>query len=94
MVYHRNNQSYRDQIHADLHALLCDEAEKRRQRGVDFAKFERLAMWRKVNEVRAELGKDPLPLRSVEEVEQYALGHFDYGLKFALYCSELVLDRP
>lgn len=31
-----------------------------------------------------------LPLSEVERVEQLALGHTDYGIKFALYCSELV----
>lgn len=60
--------------------------------GMDWRNYEKMVMWGEVNKFRAALDKPLLNFDKIEEVEQYACGHFDYTKKFALYCAELVLD--
>lgn len=54
-----------------------------------WAAFERARMHEAVNAIRAERGLSALPLDAVVRVEQLAVGHSDYSLKFAFYCAEL-----
>lgn len=60
----------------------------------EWVAFEREAMHRAVNQVRAENGLDEVPVESVRRVERLAEGHYDYTSKFALYCAELALEIP
>lgn len=84
---------YRNALHQELHELLCSEADKRDQRE-DWVMAERGALCDAVNRHRTRLGKSPVTMDDVERVEQQAVGHTDYGTKFALYCTELVEERP
>jgi len=93
-MFHTNHYMYRNKLHYDLHQLLCDEAEKRNERGTTWAAMELAAMWGRVNQERKNLDKLPVSLEDVKKVERMALGHSDYGTKFALYCTELVEDTP
>jgi len=94
-MYRANGHTYRNKLHHDFHMLLCDEADQRDKRGVaEWPLMERRAMWKRVNEERIQLGKVPVPLEEVARVEQTALGHTDYGTKYALYCTELVENTP
>ena len=88
------NYTYRNDLHRELHSLLCAEAEKRDGRGLAWVEQERGVMCDAVNRHRARLGKKPVTMDDVEAVEQLAVGHVDYGTKFALYCTELVQERP
>jgi hypothetical protein len=88
-----NGYTYRNKLHHSFHELLCSEAEKRDQRE-DWPTVERTAMWEAVNRHRTQVGKERLPIEDVERVEQMAVGHTDYGTKYALYCTELVEDTP
>lgn len=85
--------TYRNELHRELHELLCSEAEKRNERS-DWVEKERGALCDAVNRHRARLGKSPVVLGDVERVETMACGHTDYGTKFALYCTELVEETP
>jgi len=67
------------------------EAPIGRGREPAWAAHEREVMHEAVTKERAKLGKGPIPLDEVMKVEQLAVGHTDYGEKFALYCAELVL---
>jgi hypothetical protein len=83
--------SFRNQLHRDLEELLHREASKRSTRLLgDWILAERLAMFEAVNARRALGGKPPVSITEIERVEQQAVGHSDYGHKFALYCAELV----
>jgi len=87
--------SYRNALHRELHELLCSEADLRDQReGITWVEMELQAMLDAVNRHRARLGKTPVAVGDVERVETMASGHTDYGTKFALYCTELVEERP
>jgi len=87
-MYFKNGNTYRNALHFRLHDTLVTEAEKRNERD-DWQEQERQAMLRVVNDERRDRGLPSLQLAEVERVEQRALGHTDYGTKFALYCSEL-----
>lgn len=88
-----------------LHTVLCSTGKDRdkRQEMIDrpdghgreaaWAVYEREQMLRTVNQERAKLRKQPLLIKEIEQVEQLAIGHTDYGEKFALYCAELVLQE-
>lgn len=93
-MFHANRYTYRNKLHYEFHQLLCDEAEKRNERPTTWAAVELAAMWDRVNQERKNLGKHPLTLDDVKKVESMALGHSDYGTKFALYCTELVEETP
>lgn len=58
---------------------------------LEWAAYERGVMQAEVNRVRAEGGREPIPLALVERVEGQAAGHSDYSFKFALYCAELAV---
>lgn len=81
--------SFRNQLHRDFEELLQREASKRRSRR-DWILAERLALFEAVNARRALVGKPSVPITEIERVERQAVGHSDYGHKFALYCAELV----
>lgn len=70
--------------------VLGKESAKRHQYADDgWILAERKAM---LDAVNIELGKARLPsvmLADIERVERLAVGHSDYGAKFALYCAEL-----
>lgn len=53
--------------------------------------FEKLVMYRAVNQFRYSLRKQFIAYKEIERVELMAAGHFDYTKKFALYCAELIL---
>ena len=94
-MYHANGHTYRNKLHHDFHMLLCDESDQRGKRGfAEWPMMERRAMWKRVNEERARRGKEMLQIEEVARVEQMAVGHTDYGTKYALYCTELVEDTP
>jgi hypothetical protein len=94
-MHHANGRTYRNVLHCVFHELLCEEAKERDKRSIDeWPRLEREAMWKMVNEERANRSKEALPVEDVQRVEQMALGHTDYGTKYALYCTELVEDRP
>lgn len=83
--------------------LLTRLIELSRQRGerdrlapsgeVAWMPYEREQMLAAVNIERAGRGLPPVGLGLVERVERMAVGHSDYGTKFALYCAEIVLDE-
>ena len=50
-----------------------------------------LAMLTETNRLRDIQGLEPVDLSTIEQVEQMAIGHSDYGHKFALYCAELAI---
>lgn len=85
--------TYRNKLHQDLHELLSSEMEARTQRP-DWVLAERTAMWKAVNRYRERLGKTTVTLEEVGRRERLAVGHSDYGTKYALYCTELVEDTP
>jgi hypothetical protein len=86
----RNGTIYRNSLHADLEELLAREAEKRRTKSAaQWIADERQAMCDAVNSIRLLRGKPLVTLADVERVERQAVGHSDYGHKFALYCAEL-----
>lgn len=93
-MYHKDGNTYRNAVHYRLHDTLI--AESKLLRGDDWPERQRKAMLRVVNDERLNRKEPgtrhccPLPLSEVERVEQLAVGHTDYGIKFALYCSELV----
>lgn len=60
----------------------------------EWARYEREAMLDAVNVERGKLGKPPALITEVESVDRVAAGHVDYSAKFALYCTELVVDKP
>jgi len=55
---------------------------------------ERNRMLRAVNDLRMVRGKTDVAIDDIKAVERTASGHSDYAGKFALYCTELVLDYP
>ena len=85
--------TYRNKLHHSFHELLITEAKKRHERE-DWITMERTAMWEAVNRHRTQVGKEPVTVEEVERVEQLAVGHTDYGTKYALYCTELVENTP
>jgi len=85
--------NYRNTLHHEFHKLLCAQGKLRDQRE-DWVTAERTTMWEAVNRHRTQLGKKSLPIEDVARVEQGAVGHTDYGTKYALYCTELVEDTP
>ena len=54
---------------------------------------ERSRMFQTVNEMRSADGKPPVSLKDIKCVEDLALGHSDYAVKYARYCAELVLGE-
>jgi hypothetical protein len=87
--------TYRNKIHCRLEEALVEEAKLRGKRQCEeWIAAERQVMLDIVNEERGSRNKDPLASADVERVEQLAVGHVDYAHKFALYCAELVEDRP
>ncbi len=70
--------------------VLAKESAKRSSYADDgWIYAERRAM---LDAVNAELSKARLPpvsIEAIERVERMAVGHSDYGSKFALYCAEL-----
>lgn len=88
---YRNGTCYRNTLHADLEELLAREAKKRSEKTSEqWITDERQAMCDAVNSLRILRGKPLVTLADVERVERQAVGHSDYGHKFALYCAELV----
>ena len=88
-----NGQCYRNALHLKMEEALVAKAKERDQ-DPDWIETEQRMMLALINERRAELGKTPVDLEDVQRVEQNALGHFDYGHKFALYCAELAEETP
>ena len=87
-----------------LYAVFCPLSKDRnkRQYMVDrpdrggrepaWVAYERKMMHEAVNRERTERSKKPIDVVEIKRVELLALGHTDYGEKFALYCAELVLQ--
>src|SRR5690349_13820024 len=55
---------------------------------------ERAQMVRHVNKAREGLGYPPVSEDAVHAAERQAEGHSDYTRKYALYCADLILERP
>jgi len=91
-MYYKNGQHFRDEIHWRLYEALVNMGSERGSDPATWIEREHLTMLDIVNDERQKRGRSPLTLADVERAEQGALGHFDYGRKFALYCSELVED--
>jgi hypothetical protein len=80
----------------DYHAKLIDAQRSREFMPIQdmdtpyWNMYEKLLMWKLVNQTRNALDKDLVPFSDIERIEQSAAGHIDYTKKFALYCAELV----
>lgn len=82
-------------LHQRFQDTLFAEAGRRKGRTCqEWIEAERKAMLDLVNRERTYRGKSLLMGADVERVENMAVGHCDYVSKFALYCTELVTDRP
>ena len=57
-----------------------------------WVEYERNVMLFAVNNARLERGKPVVDIDDVLRVENTAVGHSDYGYKFALRCAELVVQ--
>ena len=68
------------------------KAQAQRSRRRVWALFEQKTMLDAVNEERVARGLAPVALSLIQGVENFACGHVDYSLKFALYCAEIVLE--
>lgn len=55
--------------------------------------FEREKLLELINLRRAKLGKLAVSMDSVEQVENFAVGHFDYTKKLALGAADLALNE-
>lgn len=73
-----------------LEKALLDEVPKRKARGVVFPLYECLRMLSATNELRWAIGKTSTTIEKINSAERQALGHADYGHKFALYCAFIV----
>jgi hypothetical protein len=93
MAIFKNGTSYRNSLHYTLETELVRAAKKRDQ-DPEWIENERKLMLTIVNEHREQHGRAPVALGDIERVEQTAVGHVDYGHKFALYCTELAEDTP
>jgi len=49
-------------------------------------------LWNAVNDERKKIGKGPIRITRIEDVEKTAFGHIDYVHKIAIYCEELVYE--
>jgi hypothetical protein len=49
-------------------------------------------LWNVVNDERKKIGKGPIRITRIEDVEKTAFGHIDYVHKIAIYCEELVYE--
>lgn len=75
----------------EIYDAFVNESKKRPSRDMDdWIRLEREAVWDAVNRERAKLGKGPIPIASIEDAENSAMGHTDYGAKWAYRCAELV----
>lgn len=85
---------HRDRLLEELHEALIDEATRRDSRPVygpdGWIELERKRMLAEVNTRRIMAFRAPLLLEEIVRCENLALGHSDYGHKFALYCRELI----
>jgi hypothetical protein len=57
-----------------------------------WALYEQGKMLEAVNLALADRNRPPVQLANIQKVEHMAMGHVDYASKFALYCTEIVLD--
>lgn len=55
--------------------------------------YERDLMFAAVNRQRSARGLEPVFLKEIMRVEQFAVGHSDYMSKFTLYCAELAVGE-
>jgi hypothetical protein len=72
---------------------ILTRAQKFRDERLDWRTYERAVMLEEVNRKRRGLAKAALKEHDISNIECLALGHTDFPQKFALYCTELVLDR-
>lgn len=57
-----------------------------------WALYEQGKMLEAVNLALTARNRPPVQLADIQRVERMAMGHVDYASKFALYCTEIVLD--
>lgn len=83
-----------DRIHAALVAAQAERPKRQEMNGdePEWVVFERNTMWGAVNAARAEIGLPPVLLTDILRVEQQAVGHSDYAMKYALYCAEFAQE--
>lgn len=96
----RDRLAVRDRLLAEL----TDAATQRHLRedfidtptGPELAwvEYERNRMLGLVNTERAARGLPPVDMADVAKADRLAGGHADYATKYALYCAELVVDKP
>lgn len=88
-VTHNAFLDCRDHIHAALTAEMRGRAEHQ-----DWIERERLAVTVAANNWAEAHGlAERVTVDDVEAVEVRAVGHSDYGTKFALYVAELITGR-
>jgi hypothetical protein len=58
---------------------------------LEWVVFERDKLLELINRERAKLGKSQVDRPTVMQIEQSAVGHFDYTQKLAIRAAELVL---
>ncbi len=69
------------------------EAKKRFGRSVDeWTAAERLAVWNAARDAAQQLGRPVPTMAQVEAEERSAIGHIDYGAKWAFYVAKLITD--
>lgn len=77
-----------------LHAALDAEASMRSGRSFEeWSKAEAQAVWGAARDFAQQHGLRVPLLADVVRVERHACGHSDYGSKWALYVTELMLAR-
>lgn len=76
-----------------LKAALAAEASQRRGRTFDeWSRAEAQALWTAARDFAQQHGLQVPLLADVVRVERQACGHSDYGSKWALYVTELMLN--
>ncbi len=72
-----------------IYDAFQDEAKKRKDRD-DWIEQERLRVFREARDFAQENGLSFPTLEQVKECESYAMGHVDYGAKWAYGVAELI----
>jgi len=72
-----------------LYDVFQAEALKRDKRSYDeWSMMERMAVWRAARDYAQQHGLRVITLAEVEKAEEYAIGHVDYGAKWAYRVAE------
>lgn len=78
-----------------IKGALCQEAQKRKGRDfVEWSEAEAKAVWQAARDFAQQHGLRAPLLAEVVQVEKSAMGHSDYGSKWALYVAEKMFSQP